>query len=675
MKKFVLVLLTFTNTRIPKMNANNKRLGFAIAVIALIGLPLAGCGNGTTSVVKYIPVAADYTISGLSQIFDNEPKPVTITAKTGKSGGTVTVYYEGTDGTAYPKSAAAPSAIGKYAVTFDVAAAADWNAATGLSAGTLEINDVSGFTTIAAFGAWLSAQPANTADTAYTVVLNVSDITSLRTTLISATDKYVCLDLSGSTFTSIGEHAFQSCTGLTGITIPDSVTSIGDYAFSRCTGLTEITIPNSVTTIGEWAFQSCTSFTSVTIPDSVITIGRGAYYDCTGLTSVTIPDSVTSIGEGAFSHCGFTSLPTLPNTITSIWDSAFSACTGLTEITIPNSVTSIGEWAFQSCTSLTSVTIPNSVTSIGEMAFYNCTSLTSITIPNSVTSIGHGAFSDCTGLTEITIPDSVTTIVDFAFHECTSLASVTIGSGVTSIGNMAFADCTSLTSITIPDSVTIIGSSAFERTAWLDNQPDGLVYAGKVALKYKGIMPANTSINISDGTKGIAGSAFRHCENLTSVTIPNSVTGIVASAFYNCYGLTAINVDVANTVYSSVDGVLYNKDQTVLHTYPAGKSAVSFIIPNSVTGIGEGAFFDCISLTSVTIPNGVTSIGLFVFYGCISLTSVTFEGTIPSSGISNYADHRVFPGDLREKFYATDADNGTPGTYTRESGSDTWVKG
>ena len=157
-----------------------------------------------------------------------------------------------------------------------------------------------------------------------------------------------------------------------------AVTSIGDDAFDYCTSLTSITIPNSVTSIGQFAFSGCKSLTSITIPNSVTTIGNYAFSSCSSLTSITIPNSVTTIGEGAF-----------------------SSCSSLTSITIPNSVTSIGNNAFSSCSSLTSITIPNSVTSIGYGAFYNCDSLTSITIPNSVTSIGWYAFNGCTSLTYI----------------------------------------------------------------------------------------------------------------------------------------------------------------------------------------------------------------------------------------------------------------------------------
>ena len=182
--------------------------------------------------------------------------------------------------------------------------------------------------------------------------------------------------------------------------IPNSVTSI-DGAFQGCSGLTSVTIPNSVTSIGDWAFEGCSGLTSVTIPNSVTSIGEKAFYGCRGLTSFTIPNSVTSIGSSAFTNCiGLTSV-TIPNSVTRIGSDAFSCCWNLSSVTIPNSVTSIGNYSFNGCSGLTSVTIPNSVTSIGEKAFQYCRGLTSITIPNSVTSIGNYAFNDCSGLTEV----------------------------------------------------------------------------------------------------------------------------------------------------------------------------------------------------------------------------------------------------------------------------------
>ena len=171
------------------------------------------------------------------------------------------------------------------------------------------------------------------------------------------------------------------------VTIPETitvdnvvynVTSIGRDAFDRCSGLTSVTIPNSVTRIGIQAFWACHGLTSITIPNSVTSIEACVFQNCTGLTSITIPNSVTSIGNWAFSGCsGLTSI-TIPNSVTSIGNRAFSVCTGLTSITIPNSVTSIGDWAFDYCSSLTSITIPNSVTSIGRFAFSECVNLENV---------------------------------------------------------------------------------------------------------------------------------------------------------------------------------------------------------------------------------------------------------------------------------------------------------
>jgi hypothetical protein len=313
---------------------------------------------------------------------------------------------------------------------------------------------------------------------------------------------------------------------------------------------------------------------------------------------------ITSIGDNAFSRLSITGIM-IPGSVTKIGNNAFGYCSGATSLTIGGSVETIGELAFTACSDLKgTLTIPNSVTTIGSAAFGNCSGFTgTLNIPNSVTSIGSDAFSRCSGFSSVVIPTSITTIVAWTFSECHGLTSVNIPHSVTSIGNSAFENCSGLASVTIPNSVKSIGERAFYDC-------DELL-----------------SITIPTSVTSIGEKAFQLCNKLTMVTIPHSVTSIGISIFGRCSGLTSIHVDAGNSNYSSVAGVLFSKSQDTLWQYPGGKTG-SYSIPNSVTIIGDYAFYDCTNLTSVTIPSSVTTIAKNAFMACSGLTG-TF--TIPDS--------------------------------------------
>ena len=480
----------------------------------------------------------------------------------------------------------------------------------------------------------------------------------------------------------IFDRAFSNCTSLETVTIPNSVTDIYSGAFYNCTSLKEVTIPASVTDIGNMAFGYYYDRDSSEIKKvdgfkiNYVKNTYGHYYatengftDEACLLTNELNDGTLEISK----YAGNGATCVIPGEIngkkvTKIGDNAFIDCTELTSVTIPDGVTSIDETAFLGCTSLTSVTIPDSVTSIKSKAFFNCTSLKSVTIPASVTNINIGdyalgyyeiyntdscewemykvdgfkinyvkntyghmyalknGFTDeaCLltnelddGTLEITkyagnsatyvIPGEingkkVTEIGDSTFKGCTELTSITIPDGVIGIGNNAFSGCTSLETVTIPASVTYVGNSAFY---------------GCTSLK---------SVTVPESVTYIGGYAFAECYSLKYADIPANVTGIGASPFYNCRSLENINTDEANKWYTTVDGVLYDKDKTELINYPAGKKDSSYVIPEGIRTIREKAFYGCLNLCELTIPDSVTEIESGAFE-CSSLISDEY-GTI-----------------------------------------------
>ena len=471
---------------------------------------------------------------------------------------------------------------------------------------------------------------------------------------------------------SLGNGTFYKCINLTQVNIPNGVKTIPGYVsaqgyadetaaagcFQDCRSIKNIIIPSSVSTIGESAFSGCTSLSSVFIGSGVKELDKRGFYGCDSLAEITVDEKNANYSslDGVLFNKDKTNVIICPNGKKGTYS-------------LPNKVTKISSYAFCNCSGLTSVTIPNSVTSIEDYAFDDCTGLTNIAIPNSVTSIGYSAFSGCTGLTSVTIPNSVTSIGNYAFSQCSGLTNVSISNKVTSL-SYTFKDCTKLTSITIPESVTSIS-----------NGLDGPMFDGCTNLKkievspnnenyssYNGVLLDKDGYNLIRCPEGKSGNfvvpdsvgciesyAFYNCTNLTNIQISKNVNEIEGYAFVNCkslqkfvltdnvytigyYGgwyeesmfrgcenLKEIEVGSGNDNYSSVDGVLYDKEVEKLLYCPAKKSG-EYTVPKSIKSVTDYAFEDCNSLESIALPESMPEFSLFDLECCPSLKSIKVTG-------------------------------------------------
>ena len=350
---------------------------------------------------------------------------------------------------------------------------------------------------------------------------------------------------------------------------------------------------------------------------------------CVWLTEFTIPSTIETIDYNAFSYCDLISI-TIPESVKTIGNSAFYGCSKLTSVSIPSSVERIDDLAFANCTALTSIDFPEGVKSIGNNVFELCYSLTSVKIPASVTEIGLEAFDVTPALISINVDpaNKYYTSVDgvlFTKDMKTLIVcpvgkiepSFTIPDGVETICSNAFLGCSNLYVIDIPASVTKIGKSAFDGTKWLEtqrlNNPGQMISVNGIIVDTSNL---SGEVVIPDGTTEISESMFQGNANITSVYIPASVTKIGDKAFMNCSSLTTVTIEHDSQLKSIGKSA-----------FSGCRSLTSFEIPNTVETIGDSAFLSCSGIKSIELPASLNSIGTGAFTGT-SLTSVTIPNNV-----------------------------------------------
>lgn len=470
--------------------------------------------------------------------------------------------------------------------------------------------------------------------------------------------------------------------------IPDNTTSISDYAFEGSTHLTSVTIPNSVTDIRSYAFRNCENLASLTIPNSVTRIGGYAFLYCTGLTSVickaitpptiastafygvdiSIPLYVPAQSVAAYQAADVWKefgniLPiedtpepciTASGTCGAQGDNLTWTLTCDSVLTISGTGAMADYYSYESipwyeyiytANSIKSVIIQEGVTHIGQYAFRNCHLLASVSLANSLTSIGGGAFSYCGKLPYVKIPSSVTNLGIGVFEGCSSMSAFEV-----SEANPNFC---SVDGVLFDKNISTLMQYPPSKTNTTYSIPSNVVTIAETAFWCSRNL---TIVTIPNGVASIGSSAFLGCSGLTSVTIPNSVATIGQMPFVSCTNLPSIDVDPGNPYFCSIDGVLFNKNKTNLIEYPIGKAGTSYVIPDGVIILGNGAFEDCTSLISVTIPSSVESIGDFCFAYCRNLRSVTNYATLPQNiiGAGLSADTLYVPAQSVEAYKAAD---------------------
>ena len=426
---------------------------------------------------------------------------------------------------------------------------------------------------------------------------------------------------------------------------------------SGITPLSSIVLPKGITTIGDDAFSYNTSLTSIKIPNTVTTIGKRAFRGCTNLTSIEIPDSVTYIGEHCFYDCNKLQKIKLSKKIQTINPYLLYGCSSLTEIKIPEGVKSIGYAAFSYCNKLTTITLPASLTSLSGAALNGLSRLTEVKVADGNNSFkfengillskdGKTMYMALLTLTEINVSNGVVSILGDSLIGSNATKIILPDTVSSNLSGMVFNGMNKLTTIEL--------SSTSKNLKLVDGNLYS--YDGKRFIKYMGssknftvpegvetvvsycITKSMTTLNLPSTLKVIEGYALINMSGVNLLNIPASVTTMNTFSFhYN----TKLRVAEGSATYKSIDDVLIlNKAGTKV--IMASRNATTYNIPNTVTEIGQNAFYWCNKMTSITIPDSVTVIGAGAFGGCSSLKEITIPQSVTSIG----ADAFIYCGNL-----------------------------
>lgn len=416
---------------------------------------------------------------------------------------------------------------------------------------------------------------------------------------------------------SIGQEAFWYCRRLLRVTLPATLRRIDVSAFDNCSQLFDLKLPEGLETIGQKAFKACSNLQTIGLPSTLRTVDRQAFCDCKMLNNVHLPASVTEVGEDAFKGCdrlttaSYGSLESLLGMKFGNENSQLTTFTGgrlliageeVTEVVVPEGMTKVEAYTFYNAKNLTSVVLPSTLASIGKYAFSGCLKLQSLVLPEGITTLGDYALKDCVTLKELTLPESVTTLGNRAFQACRQLKTMVIPEGVTSLGSYLLSGCDSLCSATLPQHLTAI--------------PTGTFYGCK-SLRH---------FTLPQGVTDIGGWAFASCASLEEIEFPDGLRTVGEWAFYGCSSLKSVSFpDNVNVLSRN----MFEKCTQL--------QEVNF--PKWLTEIGVEAFGRCSALTEVTIPACTGKIGNSAFFSC-GLTKVTLLGrTRIEKEAFYYCDH------------------------------------